>query len=107
MKQERYTKAAVCRCFSKYVFLYFFDIHKKKPMLESLFNKVAGLRTCNFIKKRLQHRCFPVKLQNFYCKIEQPLYPRACRVGGWGGGVTAPTFFKSVGVLTKCVGKIC
>ena len=33
-------------------------------MLESLFNKVAGLRACNFIKKRLQHRCFPVKFAN-------------------------------------------
>ena len=26
-------------------------------MLESLFNKVAGQETSNFIKKRLQHRC--------------------------------------------------
>ena len=25
-------------------------------MLESLFNKVAGLKTSNFVKKRLQHR---------------------------------------------------
>ena len=32
---------------------------------ESLFNKVAVLRTCNFIKKRLQHRCFPVKFAKF------------------------------------------
>ena len=30
-------------------------------MLDSLFNKVKGLKTCKFIKKRLQHRCFPVK----------------------------------------------
>ena len=34
-------------------------------MLESLFNKVEDLKTCNFIKKRLQHRCFPVK----FCKF--------------------------------------
>ena len=34
-------------------------------MLESLFNKVAGLQSCNFIKKRFQRRCFPVKLANF------------------------------------------
>ena len=27
-------------------------------MLEPLFNKVAGLKTCKFIKKRLQHRSF-------------------------------------------------
>ena len=32
----------------------------KRPVLESLFNKVAGL-ACNVIKKRLQHRSFPVK----------------------------------------------
>ena len=30
-------------------------------MLASLFNKIAGLQAYNFIKKRLQHRCFPVK----------------------------------------------
>ena len=29
-------------------------------MLDSLFNKAADLKVCNFIKKRLQHRCFPV-----------------------------------------------
>ena len=28
--------------------------------MQSLFNKVAGLHACNFIKKKLQHRCFPV-----------------------------------------------
>ena len=30
-----------------------------------LFNKVAGLQVCNFIKKRLQHNCFPVKFVKF------------------------------------------
>ena len=29
-------------------------------MLEFLFNIVPGLKASNFIKKRLQHRCFPV-----------------------------------------------
>ena len=28
-------------------------------------NKVAGLKTWNFTKKRLQHRCFPVKFAKF------------------------------------------
>ena len=37
----------------------------KKPMLESFPNRVAGLKVCNFIKKRLQHRCFPVKVHKF------------------------------------------
>ena len=30
-------------------------------MLESLFNKVVGLKVCNFIKKTLRHRGFPTK----------------------------------------------
>ena len=32
-------------------------------MLESLFNKVADLQACNFIKKRLLHRFFCVNLR--------------------------------------------
>ena len=32
--------------------------------LESNFSNIAGL-TCNFMKKRLKHRCFPVKFANF------------------------------------------
>ena len=32
----------------------------KTPALESLFNKVASLQNCNFIRKRFQHRCFPL-----------------------------------------------
>ena len=36
-------------------------------MLEFLFNKVAG-HACNFIKKRLQHKCFPVKFVIFFFK---------------------------------------
>ena len=32
-------------------------------MLESSCNKVKGLKACNFIKKRLQHRSFPVKFE--------------------------------------------
>ena len=33
--------------------------------MESLFNKVAGLKVCNILKKRLQHRCFSVRLAKF------------------------------------------
>ena len=38
----------------------FRNIHRKTPVLESLFNKFAGLKASNFIKKRLQYRCFPL-----------------------------------------------
>ena len=41
------------------------NIHWKTPVLEPLFNKIAGLKTSNFIKKRLQHRWFPVNIVKF------------------------------------------
>ena len=37
----------------------------KKPVLEPPFNKVGGLKACRFIKKRLEHRCFPVNIAKF------------------------------------------
>ena len=39
----------------------FRKFHKKTPVLESLFNKIAGHQPCNYIKKRLQHNRFPAK----------------------------------------------
>ena len=50
---------------------YFLSIHFgqdgliKRNVLQSLFNKVADLQSSNFIKKRLQYRCFPVKFAKF------------------------------------------
>ena len=38
------------------------NIHRKTPVLESLFDKAAGLKAFNFIKKRVQHRRFPVNI---------------------------------------------
>ena len=38
------------------------DIRKKMPVLEPLFSKVTCLVTCNFIKNRRLHRCFPVNI---------------------------------------------
>ena len=35
-------------------------------MLETLFNKVSGLKACNFIKKIFQHRCFSVNIAKFW-----------------------------------------
>ena len=34
-------------------------------MLDFLFNKGAGLQARNFMKKRLQHKCFPMKFATF------------------------------------------
>ena len=41
-----------------------FAIFTGKHLLESVL-KVAGLQACNFIKKRLQHRRFPVNIAKF------------------------------------------
>ena len=43
----------------------FCNIHTKTPVLESPFNRLAGLKTCNFLKKIIQHRCFPVNISKF------------------------------------------
>ena len=37
----------------------------RTPVLESLFNKVAGLKAYNYNKKRHQLRCFPVNIAKF------------------------------------------
>ena len=37
-------------------------------MLESLINKVAGLKVCNVIKKRLQYRYFSMNIAKFLRK---------------------------------------
>ena len=34
-------------------------------MLESLFDKITGLKACNFITKILQHRCLHVNIVKF------------------------------------------
>ena len=54
----------------------------KTPVLGSLFIKVASLKVCNFIKKRLQRRYFPVNIAKFLRTpilksiYEQPLLHR-------------------------------
>ena len=55
----RLREAAVRRCFSNKVFL---KIWQDKPVLESLFNIAARLTAYNYIKKRPQHRRFPLNI---------------------------------------------
>ena len=43
----------------------FCNIQRKIPVLESLFNNVAGLESCKSIKRRLQHSYFPVNITKF------------------------------------------
>ena len=53
----------------------FFKIGVFTPVLESVFNKVVGLRACNFIRKKLQHRCFPLKFATF---LGTPILKNIC-----------------------------
>ena len=45
----------------------FGEFHRKTPVPESLFNKVADLRPipATLLEKRLWHRCFPVDFAKF------------------------------------------
>ena len=52
-------------CSVKRSVLKFSKIHWKTPVLESLFNKVADIRPATVLKKRLQHKCFPVNFAKF------------------------------------------
>ena len=43
----------------------FSDIHRKTPMLDFLFNKVAAIQACNFIKKKIPRQVLSCE----YCEI--------------------------------------
>ena len=70
------TEAAVRRCSSKKVLLKTLQYSQEATMLEAPFNKVASLKICNFIKKRLQHRCFPLKIAKF---LRTPIFTEHLR----------------------------
>ena len=53
-------EAAVSRCSENRCSWKLRNIHGKTPVLEPLFNKIACLQDCNFIKNTFQHRCFCV-----------------------------------------------
>ena len=53
-----------------------FKFFKKMPLLESLFNDVAGPQARRFIKKRPQHRRFPANFEKFLRTSFFPEYLR-------------------------------
>ena len=64
------------RCSIKKAALKNLTIFKGKYLCWSLlFNKVAGHQTCNFIKKKLQQRCFPVNITKF---LRGPILKNIC-----------------------------
>ena len=50
-----------------------YKFHRETPVLEFPFKKAAGLKACDFIKKR--HRCFPVKFTKF---LRTPILKNIC-----------------------------
>ena len=48
------------RLYKKAALKNFAVFKRKTTVLKSLFHKVSALQPCNFIKNRLQHRCFLV-----------------------------------------------
>ena len=53
------------------------QISQVTPLLEILFNNIAGPKACNFITNRLQDRWFPMKFANFkeHLFYRTPLVP--------------------------------
>ena len=63
-------------CCIRKLFLKILQYTQETPVLESIFKKGADLYTCNFIKKRPQHRYFPVNIAN--CLI-LPILENICK----------------------------
>ena len=53
----------------------FCNIYRKTPVLEFFFDKALGLQAYNFIKKRIQHWCFPVNVAEF---LRTPFTKKIC-----------------------------
>ena len=62
---QEYSEAATRDILWEKVFLEISQIHRKTPVPEPLFNKVAGLRPATLLKKRLWPSCFPVNFAKF------------------------------------------
>ena len=61
IQQQSFAIVLKSRCSEK-----FHKFHWKTTALVFLFNKAEGPQPCNFIEKRLQHKCFPVKFVKFF-----------------------------------------
>ena len=62
----QYSKAAARNYSVNKTLLKNHKIHGKAPLLEYLFNKIAGPEACNFIKKGLQYSFFSCEFCNIF-----------------------------------------
>ena len=52
-------------CFFDFIFVFYSPSFSSWSCFLLSFVFISGLQACNFIKKRLQQRCFPVKFVKF------------------------------------------
>ena len=64
------------RCSIKKVVFKISETSQENPCVEAFFNKVAGLDPASFLKKKLQHKCFPVKFAKL---LRTPILKNICK----------------------------
>ena len=62
----KFTEAATGGVLHKMLLLNILQYSQENTSVGVSFNKVTTPQHCNFIKKRLQHRCFPVNITKFF-----------------------------------------
>ena len=60
------SEAIIHKCWKKYLFKSFFNIHKKTLEQEYYFNEISYLKYEILLKKKLQHRGFTVSFSKFF-----------------------------------------
>ena len=68
------------RCSSKQVSFRISQILQENTCVGVFFSNVAGLKACIFLKKRLRHRCFPVKFAKFLRTPQGAIYEFCVRI---------------------------
>ena len=63
LHRGRTVRSSHRRCYIRKLFSKISQYPQETPVLESIFK--VNLWACNFIKKRLQHSCFPVNIAKF------------------------------------------
>ena len=73
---SRTVRSSLWRCSIKKLIFKILQYPQETPVLESLFKKIVGLKACNFIKKKPQHRCLSVNIAKF---LRLPILKNICK----------------------------
>ena len=74
------------------------QISQKNSNVGVSFSNAAGLKACNFVKKRLQNRCFPVKHAKFLRTPQEAAYELF-----YGGCVRTVSVSKYIVLSNQCM----